>query len=427
MSIFYKILTLISLLSLSFFTHADIPNHDDPTSYVGTTFRANYSNLITPSTAFSLLGEGGPRNIRFNGTLGWLFSETQMAKISGEFLRQNINYSFYSGNSREWVNQGAVGAFYQRNFYQYRFLPQFTLQGGYSSAASKDLTPIFGVYPNPYLINAYSINYRRIAGSDAGYVSPGVSVASWIGARAGVDLNYDYVHYRKDYLPNDNATGFGGTVYLNQQITNYLDAGVSAGFRQPFNVYKGRVSYRVLPNWTLGTDVIYVNGKHSLPNTYNVGLTASFIPATPPVITKELLKEPLLEPSPNPLARWVSVPAIYVPQVLAVADEAVSVGIIPPACNLPIVVQTIPNVFIEAPDNVDIPTAYAFSSASPLTYSITNTDPGENTLTIDPSTGIINVVAPGFVVPFRSITVNLTARNSCGPASTSFIIEIQSD
>jgi hypothetical protein len=428
MSFFYKILFSISLLSLAAFSHAAIPNYSEPTSYVGTTFKANYSNLITPTSAFSLLGEGGPRNIRINGTLGWLFSEFQLAKISGEFLRQNINYSFFSGNSREWMNQGAVGALYQYNFYQYSFLPQFTLKGGYSSAASKELSTVIGNYPNPFSLTSYFVDYRRIAGSDAGYISPGISIASWTGARVGGELNYDHVRYRRYYLVQDNAIGFGGTVYLNQQITNTIDAGASAAFRQPFNVYMGRLSYRAFPNWVVSADANYVDGKHALPDTYNVGITLSFIPSAPIAMPKLLLKEPLTERAPNHLASWVSTPAIYIPQVLAVPDPRLDIiTIIPPPCNLPIVIGTLPNVSIVAPDVVQIPTASAFSSGTALLYSITTTDPGENTLTINPVTGVITVNAPGFVVPFRSITVTVTATNPCGSVSTTFVIEISSD
>src|SRR5262245_6813264 len=104
-----------TLLCLSAFA-TSIPNNDDPTTFLGPTLKGRYTGPMSDNTAFSVLGEAGLKNFRVGATLGWRVDANQRLKLSAEWLRQEITYAFFSGNSDQWVNQWAVGAGYQYDF-----------------------------------------------------------------------------------------------------------------------------------------------------------------------------------------------------------------------------------------------------------------------------------------------------------------------
>ncbi len=411
---------LVALMCTGNALQAAIPNTDNPTSFVGPTGKAKYSTIITQNSAFSVLGEAGPRNYRLGGTLGWRIQENQRFKVSGDFLRQDIEYAFFSGNSREWVKQGSIGAHYQYDLYQYRYLPQFNLKGGYSHAPSKDLTTVAGSYVNALGLVQNYVNDRRIAGSDAGYISPGLSIEPWQAGRIGAELNYDDVQYDRIYLVNQHAVGFGGTANFIQKLGANTQLGMSAGFRAPFNAYQANIAYTLpsRPDWTLGVDANYVEGKHYLPNTYNVGLSVSYAAQEVPVVNY-LEKEPSIRPLSG-LANWVAEPAIYLPQVLAIPDERVFILITPPpppACLLPTSIG-IPTLNITGDDVYDI--SPFFNSTTPLTYSITVSPGALSTVTINATTGLITI--SNTPSGDETFTVTVTATNSCGSVSIPFTV-----
>lgn len=411
--------------------YAAIPNTAEPTSFVGTTLYTQFSYPITDNSALSLLGEGSPKNFRLNGTLGWRFQDKHFGKISAEFLKQNINYTFYSGNTRQWVQQSAIGAYYQYHWSQSLYSPKIILQGGYSHAPNKQLSTVTGYFfDNTGLLNFFS-NERRIAGSDAAYVSPGVSIESWPGARIGADLNYDHVRYDTRYKQSNKSIGIGGTAHYDQKIGKNIEFNLAAGIREPFNAYEAGISYSPenLPFWAFGINAIYVDGKDRLPNTYNAGFTVRYVSSKDPSPSKDS-KFPIQKNQAGELMEWVSRPAIYVPQVLAVPDQKIHImTIIPtsvptptpptPPCIPPVATGSIPDEPIFAPDTVLIPTAGAFNTTEGVTFSISTTDPGNNTVTIDSSSGVVTIEAPGNEVS-AEFTVTVTATNSCGSASVSF-------
>lgn len=431
-----KLLFIIMFCSYSIL-QAAIPNTDDPTSFVGATGKAKYATSITENTALSLLGEAGPRNYRLGGTLGWRFNENQRLKISGDFLRQDIVYAFFSGNSREWVKQGAIGAHYQYDLNQPGYNPQFNLKAGYSHAPSRQLDTVAGSYIDVLGLAHNFIDYRRIAGSDAGYISPGISVQPWQTARVGVELNYDDVQYDRIFYVDQRAKGFGGTANLVQQLGANTKLGMSVGIREPFNAYQANIGYTLpnSPDWTLGIDANYVDGKHYLPNTYNVGLSVSYVVKEEQLNPNNLEKDPTIRPAYSDLSSWVADPAIYLPQVLAITDEGVIFPVVvspvtptppaPPICLPPTLVGVMPNITVTNANPIPISAAGFFSGTAPLTYSavITNVNPaGPNpTVTINAATGDL-VITPQATGTNYSFTVTVTATNSCGSIPTSFTV-----
>ena len=65
-------------------------------------------------------------------------------------------------------------------------------------------------------------NFRRIAGGTDKSASAGVDLAPSSSTAVGLTLNYDDVHYNTKYQNNQDLSGLGATVSLQQLITHRL-------------------------------------------------------------------------------------------------------------------------------------------------------------------------------------------------------------
>jgi hypothetical protein len=398
----------VVLLSL-FLLFPTLTQAGQPTAFIGPTLKGGFTNNITNTTAYSLLGEAGVKNFRVGGTLGWNFIENQYLKVSGDYLWQKIDYSFFAGDTSQWVNQGSVGLGYLYDFLNMAYDPQIDVDAYYAHAPSKTLNTLTIVTQN----NVMLIDHRRIAGSDAGGASAGVSLIPWQGARAGVDVNYDHVDYDKKYAPGEDADGFGGTFNFRQVLTENVAFNASAAVRRPFNNYEAAVEWmhvRYMGDWTLGLEGDYTAGKYTLPSTYNVSLNATYYLDRPTPVS---YKGERLPPTPNRLLAWTADPAVYLPQVLAVPDEKVQ------SCSggNPITTGTIPLQTVSPGGTITFDASTVFSPNTGLTYSITSSPAviAPNTLSIDPSTGVITMHSSGS--EFQVIDITVTASNGCGSAT----------
>lgn len=401
---------------------------NQPTTFLGPTLRGGYTAPLTDMTAWSVAGEAGVKNYRVGLTLGVKLAPEQRLKVSGEWLWQRINYSFYSGDTEQWVNQGAVGARYEYDFAGYMWYPQFDINGYYSHADSKNLSTVNGTFIMPNgLPNSFS-DARRIAGSNAGGGSPGLSIAPWWGGRIGVDANYDSVTYDKHTAPNEDAKGWGGTIWLRQMLTDVVSVNLSAADRKPFNAYEGTLAWNDVQyygRWTLGLFGDYVDGKNTLPNTWNLGLSADYFmdPLAAPSMKGENLKGEVPGPMVDRFLDWTADPAVYMPQVLAIPDGKVTIP--DPACKpgAPTTVGTLPNTTALIGGSVGtIATAGAFSPSSGLTYTITQSGSSTSpSIVINPSTGVITGTAGAGGID----TITVYASDRCGTTSASFNILVR--
>lgn len=430
---FYKLALALSSAFLCLSAYSGIPNNDNPTTFLGPTLKGKFTNAFTDTMAYSLLGEAGLKNFRVGATWGWKLDENQRLKVSADYLYQQITYSFFSGNTDQWVSQESISAAYLYEFLGYDYNPAVGANAYLSHAPSDNLSTVHGTFTNSAGNRQTFADLRRIAGSNAGGISPMVSVDPWLGGRIGLELNYDNVRYDTTNGPGKNATGFGGTIKLNQAITEDVAFGASAAVRQPFNNYAANLSWSNVPylssRWTLGIDGDYTAGKESLPNTYDAGVFVNYaLDQRCPIVVRSLkddakddLKgETTLRPINDDLLAWTAEPAVYLPQVLAVTDEEVR---IPDPCSpSPELIGTIPN---QTPGigTSTFNTAQAFSPSSGLTYSIqvTPTPTGGNSVSINSTTGVVTVVNAG---TSQTITATVTARNACGAAATSNQITI---
>ena len=142
-----------------------------------------------------MLGELGANNARVGATLGFNLHDNQYFKVSGEYLWQRINYSFVTGDEKEWVSQGALGAAYEFFYGGSIYQPMFGINGYVSSAGNKTLSDVPVLFTDSSGNITEFINTRRIAGSKAFGLGPGFSVMPWRNGKIGAILNYDKVHY----------------------------------------------------------------------------------------------------------------------------------------------------------------------------------------------------------------------------------------
>jgi hypothetical protein len=405
-----------------------------PTTFVGPTLKAGYTRNINDYSAYSLLGEAGVKNFRAGGTLGWKLEENQYLKVSAEYLWQNINYHFFSGNTMRWVQQGALGAGYLYEFLGYNYEPHIDVNAYVSHAPSRSIGTRNGFVTYQNSTGGFDSfrNSRRIAGSNAAGIVPAVSVAPWNGARVGLGLNYDNVRYDNTLGPNRDAKGFGGTLTYNQVITPDIGFGLMAGVRKPFNTYSADVQFANVPymgNWVVGLDGDYTVGKETLPNTWNLAVTANYAfddrvaPAPMYKDSGKNFKDKMYKdmmPVKDDLIAYTADPAVYMPQVLAIPDEYVQ---IPSCTDVPglsgVPIPPMPVVSAGTSESTDASVAF---SGSGLTYSVSTTGLvlGQ-TVTINPTTGVLTATYPGGSTS-NTATATVTATNACGRASASTTI-----
>lgn len=451
-----------------------IPNtSSNPKTFLGPTAHLSVTKAMSDNTAFSVLGEAGPRNWRVGGTLAWEIDYYQRFKTSVEFLSQKITYSFFDGRTSPWVNQGALGVDYQYDFHEAApYSTQLDLAAYLSHAPSKTLGTDNSAYINNVgTLVPFSLA-RRIAGSSAAGVSPGVTFSPWYGTSTNVRLNYDDVRYDNKYRSSVTAKGLGGTIRIDQMLVEDVILGVSAAVRQPFNNYQADLSWGNVPYYGLWVFKIfgaYTIGKNSLPTTYNVGVGADYLigadnrlpsavdpstyrtrssssaaavipvaanttadPATTSSmrdfkgeaqhrykdrVYKDVIVPPVeWEETDNVntgLLKWAADPAIYMPQVLAISEERL---ILPPICTPPTFSGTILDFPADA--NPGPPWSYpvgSFFSGQNLIYTVNVIvpDPGI-TFAMSGSTLIIDTIIGFSTTP----QVSITATNGCGSVTS---------
>src|SRR5262249_51465847 len=153
--------------------HAQVvDNPESARTFVGPTLRLGFTNTLNNYTAYSVAGEAGPKNLRLGATMGWILTPNQRIKVSAEYLWQDITYTFVTGDTNQWVNQGALGAAYQYDF-NYCMNPQFDLSAYVAHAPSKSLSTITQTLTNTDGTVTTNIVDRRIAGSNAAGIAPG--------------------------------------------------------------------------------------------------------------------------------------------------------------------------------------------------------------------------------------------------------------
>ena len=317
--IYSACVTLIIFTGLP--AYASIPNTDSPSTFLGPIARASFSNLYNNDTSYTIAAEGGPRNYRLTGSLGLRPFESQTLKASIEYLSQRIAYPYFSGNQDQWVTQGSVSASYQYNIDSLPVRTQFSLASYLEHTPSQTLSTDTGTFTtHGGTLSPYS-DLKRVAGSTAFGLSPGISFDPWYGTQFGFNVNYDLVNYDTVYVSSKNKNGLGGSVSLKQTIVDNFDVRATAETHQPYNAYSASVAWTNIPffgNWTFSINGGYTIGKNSLPDTSQFGIGFDYL-MDQSHITSNTLRE-----ASDDFMEGTARGAVYLPQVLAVLDQQVS-------------------------------------------------------------------------------------------------------
>jgi hypothetical protein len=387
------------------------------------------SPLFGEHAAFSLLGEAGEKNYRGSGTVGFLFGHSHYFKVSGEYLRQKLGYRFSSGKERRWLYQGAAGAAYEYRF-DMHWLSDASLAGFYSHAPNRHLKSVD--CPNCIHLK------RRIAGSDAGGGSIDLTFIPWGSGTISLAGNYDHVVYHRKHQDPLHISGFGGGVDWTQKLSCNFDFDFRGEFRRPFNYFEGAINWHSA-RWaglTLGLFGSHTEGKYRLPNNNTAGVQLGYLIGYRKHHEEPSCRHPGTSLD-SALESWVSIPAVYMPEVLAVSDQkkilisgceapppAPSPPTPLPPCLAP-TSSTIPDqIPIAVPNTIlagfffDDPTG-----TNPLTFTMM-TDVTTTGITIDMNTGIITL-ADVPTPPDTDILITVTGTNACGSTSQSFTIEFE--
>ena len=385
-------------------------------NFLGGIVRGQVTKDFHYNTAATVGLEAGPRDYRATGTFGWQADPRQRVKFTGEYLTQDIDYNFYSGVSRQWVQQGAVGLAYQYALND-KFENYLSLSGFYSHAPSKNLSTKTGSFTTSSSTLTNWADMRRIAGSNAGGLSPSITTHLWEGSEATVGINWDDVVYDNRNQPQKKAQGFGASASVSQLLLvrgENFKASASAAARAPFDHYQAEVDWiKPYPTSSLLVGVFggYVIGKFTLPNTSIVGLNVAYTMDTPAPHNA-----PAQQANAQTFLSWMGEAAVRMPQVLAIVDENVTQT---SACQFaaPTFAGPIADQVGGAPGETftfNSPTQFTGSN---LTYSVSFTaTPGAllNTVTINPTTGVLTITGSRV-----TDTVTITATNPCGATVTS--------
>ena len=231
-----------------------------------------------------------------------------------------------TGSERKWIHQLAGGLAYQHVF-DINILRNFTTDGYYSHSWSRDLGEKQEIFPlNSEEEVIFDIK-RGIAGANAWGLGSGIHLGIFSQTTLGLKLNYDHVAYDNSYSKDVTKAGIGGTITLNQLFPQNISLSLLSGFRKPFNYYSGALNWspKRMPGFTVGVFGDHTAGKHHLASSYDLGVSLSYAFGPKPSSKNSDDVKPK-DSCKSLVGSWLVEPAVYMPQVLAIADQSV-VGI----------------------------------------------------------------------------------------------------
>jgi hypothetical protein len=367
------------------------------------------------SAAGYVYGEAGINNLRAGATGGFNLAPCHRLKISGEYLTQDLKYSFPEHHKRKWVSQYALGIEYEWLFKE-SSIRALNLGTAYEHAFNRN----FSIHQD----EATNSVKQRIAGSDGILSFAGTAFSLWRCAALFVDVNFDFVKFHRHFHHHNVDKGWGSSLLFVQQFSNDISLDLGSAFRYFFNDYSAALRWSHLfktCGLNIGVFSRYTDGKRGVPNILTGGLQLGLSfggTRTMCCRTNGEMRDCEAKEFCS-LANWVMTPAINAPIVLAKSDAQPSTA--SGAC-CSITSKQIPKYSTVT----TIPVSQYFSSSCPITYSVSFTNLGPPLLpgasvTID-SSGVItltNVHTTTGVTAQISITVTGTV--NCAQTSQSFL------
>lgn len=291
-------------------------------AHLGTSVTAKWTQGLGQYTAMALDAEYGRQQQRINGTFGVLLGRGNMLKVTGEYLRQKLDFDFDSGTISQWIGQQAYGAMYTYVLpHNSIFLAGITADVSYSMASSKNLATKYFYDTGGH---AYA-NFRRIAGGVDEHAELGVNLLHQVWTSVNLALNYDVVKYATKYNVTDNNTrGFGAVLGLQQLLSRYTKLKANLDYNKAYKDYKIELD-QLLPfsgnqlQLSLAGEHLITAGSGNFSRDNRIQLGAAYSFGTHGKTEGYNLGTSI--DSHTNLVNWTQTPAVYMPQVLAIADQ----------------------------------------------------------------------------------------------------------
>ncbi len=292
-------------------------------SLLGTIGDAKILLGFNDDNAAALELAAGPRVFRGNGTYGFALNDRNRIKLTGEYLAEDLDFDFFSGDTRDWIGQGAVGAAYQYWLGGQTF-KNFQIGGHYSQANSKDLSS-----KTIDIGDGISfLDQRRIAGGKDWNSTAETGMALWAHSLLTVGADYDRVRYDMKYEDDDehDAQGFGGHFRLQQLLAPSTQAELETAISQLADTYTMGLDWLWTSShqtaWSVGLNSSYINDHTTERHFWVNGINFNVVWDTPHSNAVARYSDPAV--SQEDLKTWTATPAVRMPDVLAVSDEKVT-------------------------------------------------------------------------------------------------------
>jgi hypothetical protein len=243
-------------------------------------------------------------------------------------------------------------------------------------------------------------------------VEAGPILMPWRNAILIGTVGYDEFRFNRRFInKRHHFSGVSGAVYLNQRIRKQFAIDVKAEFRRAYNYLEGMLSWNSCfykGEVTLGVFGSHTWGRMGLPSISTVGGEVRYAFGVENCGRCKCCHE--CEVCPAILADWVASPAVYTPQVFALAESSVCLG--PTSTPFPLITGL--GAAFDFPlgfSAVDLATNFTSTSGVPLTFSASNLPAGV-TLKAD---GTLLVNNDGLNPGIFDITV--TGTTECGTTS----------
>lgn len=261
-------------------------------------------------SAVSGIVQAGLRDYRINGTYALALMEKHLFKVSAEYLRQKLGFGYSSGHIHKWVDQYAIGA-KSRLELDCGFLDHLDMGMAYSHSPSKNLGRKLDKGQN-FVVR------RRIAGANAFSAEAESSVRVFKGAVAA-NLFYDYVRFDQKYHSKKTLSGPGIGLSVYHPFLNTAVLHLAAELRRPYLFMQARIDSKVRlasKLFTAGAFIESTKGYSSIPSStlFGVEFFFDFGP-------KKSINPDTCCPDISLLEQFAASPAVFRPQVLAMADQ----------------------------------------------------------------------------------------------------------
>lgn len=288
----------------------------------GVVVGASFATYINERNAVAFEVEVGQNKYRLNGTYGFAINDRNRIKVSLERLAEQDDYDFASGTETEWVGQNAAGATYQYIFADgWLETAEFNAYGAQAESVDYDDVLFYDASGAP------KINKRRITGGLSYGLSAGVTTNPWETARWGFALHYDAVSYDMQYDEDDPSTsGFGFSTNLEQILTERLKGEIGMDVLSTDHTYNAGLTWLAPTEAGSRLEVslvgAYLNSQTTGDSNMEMGMQAAYGWDEGPAGDVAHFTG-FEEISVADLKTWTRDPAVRMPEVMAVVDEAV--------------------------------------------------------------------------------------------------------